>query len=927
MPITNRQIRALKDYWATDGPREDGEWYLLCPLHKDTRRSASINVYSAEFYCHAGCGGSTVKDLIKAKSRWVIPESGAATRSGGSVVQHAKPEETINMAMVDAWAANLMDDEAARDELVSLRGLTSDTLRRFKIGWDRDRRVYTIPVFGAEGELYNVRRYTPRPKGDTKIWGVTGMNEPRLYPINQLENDTIVVCEGEWDALATIQAGYAAITKTGSAKIWKPEWSEHFAGKRVYLCHDRDATGMDANRVVGRALGKRSDCFVVDLPYPLDDKHGRDLTDFWMEHDGRTFERLLREAAPWNGGGDKPRESEPETISVLDSFDAERIAKAVNLIVTIKGKREPGYSVPRTAQLTCTRDAGLKCSFCPMKAHGSTTIEINGDSPTILALIDATQAQLWEALRLEYGAQKCNKLVIEPKDYQAVEILYARPSLDHVDGTEAGSHKTLRITSVGRHDTLPNNTFVATGALHPNPRDQRNEFLSWELAPVSTSLDNFELEPAMAKHLKIFQPRGTQRPAKKLRQLAEALSDQVTRITGRWEMHAIFDLTLHSVLAFKFNEKEISRGWLQSCVYGDTRTGKSEAARNLIRHYGAGEIIGGESASYAGVVGGLQQLGGKEWVVTWGVLPLNDRRAVVIDEISALSYEDIGHMSDLRSDGVVRISKIQQEATHARTRMIWLGNPRNGGNMGQFTYGVDALRPLIGAMEDIARFDLAMAVTMNDIPIEMYNVQHESTKVRYSSELCNHLLLWAWTRRPEQVIWTPGAEKAALDLANRIGKRYIEDPPLIQAADIREKIARVSTALAARLFSTDKSFEQVIVRHEHVHDAVAFIDHLYSMPTFGYRDRSDEVFADRQEAEQNRDVMRKYLLTTENRPLAKFLRSNATFRRQDLEEILNISREEANAKINKLWSLRMVRKDAGDIRVEPTLHTILRELK
>jgi predicted transcriptional regulator len=97
------------------------------------------------------------------------------------------------------------------------------------------------------------------------------------------------------------------------------------------------------------------------------------------------------------------------------------------------------------------------------------------------------------------------------------------------------------------------------------------------------------------------------------------------------------------------------------------------------------------------------------------------------------------------------------------------------------------------------------------------------------------------------------------------------------------------------------------------------------MPTFGYRDRSDEVFEDRREAENNRDMMRKYLLS--NRDLAKFLRSNATFRRQDIEEILNTTREDANAKINKLWSARMVRKDGGDIRVEPTLHTILREHK
>jgi 5S rRNA maturation endonuclease (ribonuclease M5) len=925
MPLKKGQIRLLQDYFVTEEPREDGEWYLLCPLHEDVTRSASINVYSAQFFCQAGCGGGTVKELIQRKSSWIPPNTEAAARKRKNGHHPERVEEAVNTAMVDAWAMNLMGEEAALDEIVGLRGLTSDTLKRFKIGWDRDKHVFTIPVYAPDGELWNVRRYTPRPKGDTKIWGLTGRNTPQLYPSNQLVHDTIIICEGEWDAIATIQAGYAAITRTGAATVWKAEWNELFRGKLVYICHDADETGAEANKRVARAVSKvAADVRIVELPYAVEKKHGKDLSDFWMEHDRETFERLLRDAKPW-GKQDESSESGPETISVLDSSDARNIAKPVNLIVTIKGKKEPGYTVPRTAQLSCTRDAGIKCQFCPMKATGEAEVTINGDSPTILALIDATQQQLFDAIRQEYGALKCNKLVIEPKEYQSVEVLYGRPSLDHSDSQDAGSYKTIRITSVGRHDTLPNNTVVATGALHPNPRDQRNEYLAWELAPTSTALDNFQLDDKQARELRRFQCGAKQRPAKKLRQIAEAMSEHVTRITGRWEMHAVFDLTLHSALSFKFNGKLLRRGWLQSCVYGDTRTGKSEAARQLLRHYGAGEIVGGESASYAGLVGGLQQLGGKEWVVTWGVIPLNDRRAVVVDEISALSYEDIGHMSDLRSDGVVRISKIQQEATHARTRMLWLANPRNGGSMGQFTYGVDALRPLIGAMEDIARFDMAMAVTMHDVPIEQYNVKFEPGELKYTAEMCHNLIMWCWTRKPEQIVWTPSAEKAAMAAATIVGRSYIEDPPLVQAADIREKIARIATALAARLFSTDETYQKIVVKPEHVHDAVAFLHHIYGMETFGYRDRSDEVFEDRREAGQNIGSMKKYLM--ENRDLAKFLRSNASFRRQDLEEILNLSREEANGKINKLWAARMVRKDAGDIRVEPTLHVILRETK
>lgn len=925
MPVRKGQLRLLSPYLIGEAPKGNGEWDMFCPLHGDngvceTTRSASLNVYSALWHCNAGCGGGTVVDLIKARTMWLPPGPGAS--SNGSRPRE-QAEELVNNAMVAAWHQNLKDDHDALLEIKTLRGLTLESIERFEIGWDRGKRCYTIPVRDPEGGILNVRRYNPHPaEGKRKIWGLRGRNSPVLYPIEQLENDTIIFTEGEWDAIVTIQHGYPAITRTAAATVWYPAWAELFRDKTVYICQDKDKAGRIGTLKIGRGLEKVARSVrVIDLPFEYHEKHGKDLTDFWMEYGNEDFERLLTDAKPFGTG--KPDESEPELISILDSFDARRIGKPVNLIVTIKGKKEPGYTIPRTAQLTCTRDAGAKCAFCPMRANGEATVTINGSSPTVLALIDSKQETVIDAIRQEYGAQKCSKLVIEVQDYQGVEVLYGRPSLDHVDGTQAGSYKTIRITSVGRHDTMPNNTVLATGSLYPNPRSQANEFLAWRTAPVDTSLDNFELDPAIAKQLKRFQ---SQSPAKKLREIAEAMGEHVTRIIGRWELHAIIDLTLHSALSFKFNNKVIHRGWMQSIIYGDTRTGKSEAAAQLIRHYRLGEMVGGESASYAGLIGGLQQLGNKEWIVTWGVIPLNDRRAVVIDEITGLSYEDINHMSDVRSSGVVKIQKIQADATHARTRMLWLANPRDGGHMGHYTYGVDALRPLIGNMEDIARFDLAMAVTMHDIPVEEYNKSHVSSELKYTSELCHQLLLWAWTRTPDQIVWAPGSEKLVMKLATELGKAYVADPPLVQAADVREKIARLSVALAARLYATDKSGERLIVTPRHVEDAVKFLNHVYAMPTFGYKERSDEAKRDYAVAAKHKDSVKKYLL--DHRPLVRFLRSgNGRFRRQDLEEILDIPREEANSIIAHLWARRMIRKVKGDILVEPTLVDLLRGIK
>src|SRR5262252_8779605 len=883
--VSARHIRLLKPY-LIGRPKKNGEWDMYCPLHEDVNRSASLNTLTGDWFCFAGCGGGRVVELIAQKSTWIDP--GRANLNGGAPRRSSSGSpEVITEGRIKGWHEALLDDEAVCSYLIE-RGIHTKTMMDFEIGWDRNRQVYTIPVRGPKGEIWNVRRYTNREGAFTKIRNVTGMRATEIYPVNQLDADRIIICEGEWDTLLTIQHGYAAVTRTSGAKTWYPRWNPLFKGKLVFIVPDRDKEGMAGGNKIARSIGKMADVRIVELPYETEEKHGKDLTDFWLEHDNADFENLLADAQPLKKRGDQT----PGIITVLDSFDAHRVGDPVKVQVTIKGRKEPGYSIPWKTKLHCTQDAGPKCKICPMNAaNGEAELEIPPTSPMVLGMIDSPTYTVLDMIRLEYGAQKCSKLDIEIEDHQAVEQLFARPSIDHADGTQARDYKNIKITSVGRHDTMANTTVVATGALYPSPRGQYNEFLAWEVQQQETSVDRFEMTSDAHKLLKRFQPRKGQRPFRKLGEIERELASHVTRIVGRPEMHAVMDLTFHSPLSFKFGGQIVHRGWLESLIVGDTRTGKSEAAERLVRHFGAGEIVGGEAATIAGLVGGVQQISGRDWAVTWGVIPLNDRRLVVIDELSGLAPEDIAKMSDVRASGVARLTKIQQEVTYARTRLLWLGNPRSGG-MEQYTYGVDALRPLIGNPEDIARFDLAMALSKHDVASDDINKPLVGGDLRYTSEACHTLLMWVWTRQPDQIVWAREAEEHVYKLANEMGERYVEDPPLVQAANARIKIARVAVAIAARTFSTDASSEKIVVGQDHVQDAVRFMDLLYDMPTLGYGERSRERILDKQEAEENKTAIREYLLT--RRGLAKLLRSNGRFRRQDIEEVMNMDRSDAN---------------------------------
>jgi hypothetical protein len=928
--------KLLAPYLAGESPRENGDIDAHCPLHNDSRRSAVINFEEGVWYCNKDDEGGSLSDLLARRDEWVDPPA-HSNGSGRRARTASRSEELPSEAMIEGWKRSLASDPIALEDLKSARGLWTKTADYYEIGWDKSSQAYTIPVRDAAGNLVNLRRYQIRPpEGRRKIWGISGHNGPTIFPLGALDKAKrdgapVIVSEGEWDAMICNQYNFRTVTRTGAARVWKAEWNKLFKGLVVYVCHDMDSAGQAANRKVARALVKvAKEVRIIRLPYPVTPKHGKDLTDWWLDHDhDRTaFQRLLDEAVPFDEAmGEDPEEVNPDSASVVDAFDSRRAGRPLALTVTVKGKREPGYTVPRKVEFRCTRDMGKKCQVCPLfsEEDGMDRV-IAGADPAILEMIDASKPQIADVLRRTVGILKCPKLNVKIAEHQAVEVLYARPSVEHANGGGQADYKNIKLTSVGRHDTSPNQTVRVVGALHPDPRKQLNEFLTWDVARLETSLDRFEMDAETHAKLKRFQPAPGQKPLAKLREIADDLAAHVTQIFGRPELHAAMDLVFHSVVGFAFDGKVMSRGWMELLVVGDTRTGKSEAATRLTHFFGAGEVVSCESASFAGILGGLQQFGSnKEWAVTWGAIPINDRRLVVLDEISGLSQDDIGAMSSVRSSGVAELTKIQQERTYARTRLIWLGNPRNG-RMTDYTYGVQAIKPLIGNPEDIARFDLAISVASGDVSAAEINRARKPGAQRYTRDSANALLRWVWSRTPDQVVWDDGAVGAVYQAANDLGARYVEDPPLIQAANVREKIARIAVALAARLFSTDERGEDIIVTKAHVKGAVAFIDRLYNLPGFGYAERSGEVIEDRRAAERPTNKKAAKAALERNIGLARFLRGAGKFRRQDLEEVLNTDREEANAIISELLDLRMIYKEKGDVKLTPTLHALLREV-
>lgn len=934
-----RSYQVIAPFLSSQEPNDDGEWKGWCPLHEDDNPSASFNFDKNVWVCFAGCGGGSLTDLATriVADRESTGQSSSAYEDDDKVIdlqaqrarRRKKSGEVATDASVTGWHQALLSNKKMLNRLMKRRGLTLDTIKQFEIGWDRRMERYTIPVRDADETLLNVRKYQMDAPPSRKMLNVDGMGRARLFPLSELEHEqTLLITAGELDALLAIQEGFPAVTGTGGESTWKSEWSASFAGKIVYITYDNDPTGEAGARKVAHALLPLAKAvYVVKLPV---EGKGDDLTDYFVR-DGWTaadFRKLLSETPEWRSSK-TPKQNGVIDVDVLESMSGRHARKNLRLTATITGRKNPPFLVPKTVHYECTMDAGPKCAICPMLArNGDHMLDIESKDPMVLQMLGTTDKQVGEMLRGHMNIPKCNRLMIEVQKERAVEELFVRPSVEEMSDETEGDYTNRRIFSVDRHDTLPNQTVRIIGSPLPNPTTQRNEFLAWDIENTDSSLDTFEVNDDVVSVMERFKPDKGQRPLKKMGEIARDLAANVTRIYGRTDMHILYDLAFHSVLNFSFGGKPIDKGWLDVLVLGDTRTGKSEAAQRIIRHYNAGLIKSCESASFAGIVGGLQQFGsGKEqWAVNWGVIPLNDRRLVALDEVAGLTQEQIAQMSSIRSSGIAQLTKIQTEATLARTRLIWLGNPRRG-KMSDYTYGVHAIRPLVGNQEDIARFDLAMTVATNDVPPDVINsATHADIEHEYTAEACHTLLMWVWSRKSDQVVWAANAEEAVFNAAIELGQMYVEDPPLIQAANVRMKVARIAVAIAARTFSTDVSCENVVVRASHVQDAVSFINYLYGKRGFGYRDSSLEAIDDYEEAIKAQKEIRKYL--KQHPGLSKFLRGmRGSFRRIDMEDMMNVAKEEANAIINKLWKARMVAKQEGEIRISPLLHEILRDVR
>ena len=870
---------------------------VLCPFHEDSEGSLSVKD-NGQFKCHA-CGkeGNAIIFLKEAKRMGGGEALDFMVKFAGVDKEKFRLKaKAKNPKKEDVLRAHtrLTKTPSLMEQLEQRKGITESVIRKFKVGFEGGR--YWFPVYSPDMKsLLNIRRYKLDPaKKEPKTLPFSVGLEVGFFPAQNLDSDWILLCEGETDALRACVLGLPGVTVCGGAQTWRRQWNKLFAKKRVVICYDSDSAGLKGStKIANNLLGVAAEVKVVGLPSHT---KGYDLCDYFG--DGNSKDDLLEliKATPPYRAPEKDVDDSPYAkVHLSQASRAEHYGKRVEIKAVVAGKDVSPYYIPIKMVFICNPGESKKCSDCPVAERGGEyEFEYDKEDIELVSLINTSTREQDAVIRRRLGIPaQCRDLectVLTPGNLEQLRLI---PEIDFTD--EEVQHVT-REGFCHVHGIETNRVFIFRGRSLPSPKTQHVIHLFHEAESSIDNVSQWKLTDDINDQLQIFRPdeHGVKGVHKKLREIYEEF-EFITGIQRRHDLFYMTDLAYHSVLGITFQGR-FYKGYVEVLVIGDTRQGKSTAVKGLLRHYRAGELIGGESLSLAGLKGGLAQMASR-WILTWGKMPLNDRRLIVIDEASGLSTDDISELSSMRSEGIAEVTKIVTERTHCRVRQIWLSNPRNGRSLNNHTHGVKAILELIGRKEDISRFDAALTVATGEVDMTIVNRKLVApSPMRYDSDACHNLVMWAWSRKRGDVIFPSDTRDAILELSSELSNHYSAQIPLVEPAEQRIKTARMSAALAARLFSTDDG-TKLIVKVPHVEYVIRRLHEIYARESMGYLDYSESVKA----TEELKHVQ--YFEDQLHMEQVQLLLRNPFFNQQDFMETMGIEdRKEAKDMLRK-WML------------------------
>lgn len=275
--------------------RNGDELIIKCPYCG--KKKLYINSVSGKYHCF-------VCEAVYPLSPYCKGHISGLKEIWGDVIPISSVSDKLNLPrenepnfnrLVDRYHNEILCNGRALRYLLK-RGITEESIKRFKLGFTRRYGQDWISIPSFEDGVAKLLKYRKLPPDENKELGKYIREKgSKSIIFNQdclKTNETIYITEGEMDCISMIQAGYENVVGcTGGAGTLLPEHYDKLIMKdKIYLIFDPDEAGQNAAEKVWATRLGIDKCWNVKLP------NGYDLNEFIFKWGKSGLERLLNEA-------------------------------------------------------------------------------------------------------------------------------------------------------------------------------------------------------------------------------------------------------------------------------------------------------------------------------------------------------------------------------------------------------------------------------------------------------------------------------------------------------------------------------------------------------------------------------------------------------------------------------------------------------
>ena len=196
---------------------------------------------------------------------------------------------------IESQIKALEGNEEAWAYLTETRGLSTKTIKHFKLGYDYIKHAISIPIH--KGDEVVAIKYRNLKEGGPKYGSESGceswlFNEDGLDEAK--ESGTVIVVEGEFDLMCVWQAGHKNVISPAQGKNSYTVWIEKLDPiPKVIIAYDNDTPGKEeATKFADKAGLEKA----YELKYPEGIK---DANEFFLSTEAKEFKKLIDDVTPF----------------------------------------------------------------------------------------------------------------------------------------------------------------------------------------------------------------------------------------------------------------------------------------------------------------------------------------------------------------------------------------------------------------------------------------------------------------------------------------------------------------------------------------------------------------------------------------------------------------------------------------------------